>query len=178
MASRKAGCQPVTVRFNLPVKFKLSSNTATPVYVVDDKIIPAGKVNFVTGNYQNIATIRYINAKQAIEKFGESAKSGAIIITTIPVVDQKNLKPSLDLKDFKVYPVPNSGQFQVEFKAEELPVELSILDVKGTVILQKSIKNFNGHFAEEITIEKVPAGVVMIQIQQDQKWFTYPVIIN
>ncbi len=165
----------VPVQFILPVKFKLTQGKSARLYVVDDKVVEVDKVNAATGNYQNIQSIAYLDAKRAVPLYGEDAKAGAVIITTQP---NANRTQTLALENFKVYPVPNTGQFQVDFQGEAVPLTFSVRNIKGGSLFEKTYKDFDGHFSEEVRLPSTPSGVVMIYIQQRQSTFTYPVIIQ
>ena len=62
------------------VKMKLGSIKNPPLYVVDGKITAAKKVEEINPN--DIENINVLKGEQAIEKYGEEAKNGVVIITS------------------------------------------------------------------------------------------------
>ncbi|WP_321316884.1 TonB-dependent receptor plug domain-containing protein [Labilibaculum sp.] len=62
------------------VKMKLDSIKNPPIYVVDGKITSAEKVEEINPN--DIESIDVLKGVHAIEKYGEEAKNGAVLITT------------------------------------------------------------------------------------------------
>ncbi len=68
---------------------------------------------------------------------------------------------------FNVFPNPNEGSFVVEFNATDLkPMELTISDILGRIILRKTIK-FIGKYSQQINISEQPAGQYLISVQKD-----------
>ena len=68
---------------------------------------------------------------------------------------------------FNVFPNPNEGSFVVELNASDLkPMELTISDILGRIILRKTIK-FIGKYSQQINISEQPAGQYFISVHKD-----------
>lgn len=86
----KENGKSIKTKVKIPVRFKLheSEEIATevlpqaiaknPLYVIDDKIV----VDDLKVNAEDIESIRVIKGPKAIEKYGERARDGAIVIRT------------------------------------------------------------------------------------------------
>ena len=74
----------VSVRYTVPVAFSLNEDGALPrqksVWVIDEKIVSYEEVKALPPS--DIAEMRVLKGEQAIKKYGDQAKDGAIEITT------------------------------------------------------------------------------------------------
>ncbi len=83
----------------------------------------------------------------------------------------------LEINSIEFQPNPTSGEFNLSF---DLPskdkVGLKILDQSGKIVYDKNLKNFDGHFEDEISIKEYPNGIYYLTIQQNGKAFTKKVV--
>ena len=74
----------VSVRYTVPVAFSLNEDGALPrqksVWVIDEKVVSYEEVKALPPS--DIAEMRVLKGEQAIKKYGDQAKDGAIEITT------------------------------------------------------------------------------------------------
>lgn len=89
--ARKNG-ELVNARITLPVTFELSSQEKEmmqtlkeqgltdnmPLFVIDDKIVK----EYIVVPHYNVKSVRVLKGEKAIERYGEKAKNGVVIITT------------------------------------------------------------------------------------------------
>ncbi|MEY4538631.1 MAG: hypothetical protein RLZZ306_388, partial [Bacteroidota bacterium] len=95
--------------------------------------------------------------------------NGCTTISEVVTVNliTSNEPNSLENIGLKVFPNPNDGSFVVEFNATDLkPVELTISDILGKIILRKTIKII-GKYSQQINISEQPAGQYFISVQKD-----------
>lgn len=118
---------------------------------------------------------------QALSAFNSQSSQG---IWTLTVTDASNgdggqinnwglsfcsATPPLDMvknefTDLMVYPNPNSGNFNVQFKnATTESVKLNVYDMAGRIIFEKSY-NTQGDFNENIQLNAVQTGVYLMSI--------------
>ena len=82
------------------------------------------------------------------------------------------------LKDFKLYPNPNTGNFSIEFNSEtSSDIKISVYDIQGRQILDKTYQN-TGIFSQNVQLNSVQAGVYLVNINDGDKKETRKVIIN
>lgn len=82
------------------------------------------------------------------------------------------------LKDFKLYPNPNTGNFNVEFdSATSTDVKIAVYDIRGRQIFQKSYAN-TGMFSQNLQLDNVQAGVYLVNINDGDKKETRKIVIN
>ena len=80
---------------------------------------------------------------------------------------------------FSVYPNPGEGMFTVtasDINPETTFAEISVLDIVGKTIYNRSLVIDSGNIAEEIDIRSLPAGTYFVRILSDKEVFTQKVI--
>ena len=76
-------------------------------------------------------------------------------------------KNSLD--DFQVYPNPTEGQFTVIFSSEELgDVSISVYDLLGRKLLEKSYKDTSIRFEEVFNARNLTSGIYILKVRRGQ----------
>lgn len=85
----------------------------------------------------------------------------------------------LNVTDFKVYPNPNKGIFDIQFTlSERADTEIRINDLAGKEVYFQSIPALKGMYASKIELNDVDAGAYIIQVSRNGKIFTEKLIIN
>ncbi len=74
------------------------------------------------------------------------------------------------LENFQVYPNPSEGQFTVVFPSEELgDVNISIYDLLGRKLQEKTYKETSIQFEEVINAKDVTSGLYILKVRKGQK---------
>ncbi|MDX1477666.1 MAG: PDZ domain-containing protein [Saprospiraceae bacterium] len=94
------------------------------------------------------------------------------------VVETRSYDNTLELLDFVTYPNPTDGKFRVEFRADPLPIVVSIIDVSGKEVFRDNMDQFSGWYNKEINLTDEARGAFILSIEQDGKIFTEQVILH
>ncbi|WP_432672260.1 reprolysin-like metallopeptidase [Flavobacterium sp. SM2513] len=82
------------------------------------------------------------------------------------------------LSDLMVYPNPNNGNFNVQFKnAATDTVELNIYDMSGRIIFKRAYSN-QGDFNENVQLNMIQSGVYLISIFDGERTQVKRIIIE
>ncbi|WP_116789736.1 zinc-dependent metalloprotease [Flavobacterium psychrotrophum] len=82
------------------------------------------------------------------------------------------------LKDFKLYPNPNKGSFNVEFvSVSQKPVMLGVYDMSGRQVYNRSYAN-TGLFSNNISLGTVQQGVYLVVVQDGNRKETRKIVIE
>ena len=74
------------------------------------------------------------------------------------------------LENFQVYPNPSEGQFTVVFSSEEVgDVDISIYDLLGRKLKEKSYKETSIQFEEIFNAEDVTSGIYILKVRKGQR---------
>lgn len=126
---------------------------------VGGTIIPVDALSLFDG--QNTAgtwTLRV--ADQAAQDGGTINSWTLNICTTQPLGVAQN-----ELTDFALYPNPNNGDFNVQFKSNNPEdVKINVHDMRGRQIFNQSYKN-NGLFDQNIKLSNASSGIYMVTIE-------------
>jgi len=86
--------------------------------------------------------------------------------------------PELVLKSMNYYPNPNEGEFTLAFSGSKKPVIVRIIDLKGNLMLEENINDFNGTFNEVINVKPFDKGTYLLQIFQQDKVLNRKLILE
>ncbi|MFL0077850.1 zinc-dependent metalloprotease [Tenacibaculum maritimum] len=76
----------------------------------------------------------------------------------------------LPFNNFKLYPNPSEGVFNLKFEViNTKKVSLKLFDLRGRLVAKKQYKNTATYFSKQLTFEKVNAGLYMLQISNGNK---------
>lgn len=82
------------------------------------------------------------------------------------------------LADFKIYPNPNNGTFNVQFNSESgNEIKIGVYDIRGRQIFNKSYQN-TGLFSENLQLNNVDSGVYLVNVIDGDKKEVKKIIIN
>jgi subtilisin-like proprotein convertase family protein len=83
-----------------------------------------------------------------------------------------------EFSDLMIYPNPNSGNFNVNFKnAISDKVEVNVFDISGRTIFKKNY-NVQGDFNENIQLNGVQAGVYLLSLFDGERTQVQRIIIK
>jgi hypothetical protein len=77
-------------------------------------------------------------------------------------------------KDFKIYPNPNNGSFEIQMTNLSAETEIEILDLNGKVIYKNNYSNKK----QNINIENISRGIYIVKATQNGNIRTKKLIIN
>jgi len=84
-----------------------------------------------------------------------------------------------NLKDVKVYPNPNNGQFHVSFSVNEpSAVKVRITDLQGKELLAYSMSNYSGNFDKDIYRPGLSVGTYLLDIEAGGEKETTKVVMQ
>lgn len=101
----------------------------------------------------------------------EAVNNIFIAVNSSPfAIDNELSTDDFGLKDFKLYPNPNKGNFKIEFtSATSNDIEIAIYDIGGRQIFDKAYQN-TGVFSQNLQLANVQSGVYLVNINDgDQK---------
>lgn len=82
------------------------------------------------------------------------------------------------LNNFKLYPNPNTGNFNIEFNSTSSnDVKIAIYDIQGRQIFDRSYPN-TGMFSQNLNLNNVQSGVYLVNISDGNQRETRKIIIN
>ncbi|TGD57787.1 T9SS type A sorting domain-containing protein [Flavobacterium humi] len=74
-----------------------------------------------------------------------------------------------EFENFSLYPNPNNGDFTIKFtSASSNDIKVNVHDIRGRQVYEKSFSN-TGAFNQNITLDKVQAGVYLVSIVDGAK---------
>ena len=82
----------------------------------------------------------------------------------------------LNLRSFKAYPNPNSGQFTIEFDGEAIFTIVSLYDAKGRQLFREELNAFNGNYFQQFDLREHAKGVIIVLVQQGDKVYSDQIV--
>lgn len=146
-----------------------------------DKTINAWKVNdTMTSLYRhwinvssfNMTEFGMVRASIPPESFGAYWDSVCFRFPVSSIDNARKIKGQ-----FKFYPLPNQGEFTIEYDANDL-VEFSIFDLNGRLIHHDKVTNYNGTFSKEISLGNISKGYYLLQLSTEKGILFKKIIIQ
>lgn len=82
------------------------------------------------------------------------------------------------LKDFRIYPNPNTGSFTVAFaSASQNPISVSVYDMRGRQVFAKGYAN-TGLFSSNVSLQGAAQGVYMVTVEDGNRKETRKIVVN
>jgi len=81
---------------------------------------------------------------------------------------QSIARPSLDDRSLTVYPNPSTGTVQLTISGfEGRKVDVSVLNVIGTVVYRESLTELNDHFTKTLNLNHLANGLYYVKVEAD-----------
>lgn len=99
-------------------------------------------------------------------------------------IHKNNTAPSensdvLLLQELSYYPNPNQGAFTLHFRsADKNAVRVRIMNMQGREIFIEHLEPFEGEYHRDIELNRVAAGVYLLQIEQGGSVFSKKIIVE
>lgn len=85
---------------------------------------------------------------------------------------------SNELKDFAIYPNPNNGNFNIQFKSDSNhDINIFVHDMQGRLILNKNFNN-TGLFSESLQLNNAQKGVYLVTINDGDKKVSKRIVVE
>ena len=85
---------------------------------------------------------------------------------------------NFDFDGFALYPNPNNGSFNVQFKsASANKINIAVHDLSGRKIFDKSYDN-KGLFSQNLQLDKAQSGIYLVSIADGDKKITKRIIVK
>ncbi len=168
----KAADDKVKIRIN---GTEMGSSDKEPLVILDGEILGVGKDKIVSLDPNHIASMEVLKPPHSVEKYGESAKHGVIIISSKDakgsgeIIGEDRLQLTGQVKafsDMQIYPNPARGSFNLAFKGKVGPLVVEVFDIAGKSLYKQSFEDFNGVFQEEISSSNFINTQAIIHIHQ------------
>lgn len=140
----------------------------------------------VTGTYAPAASLSAFNGKPANGNYTLLLRDNARLDTgnlnnwSIEVCSQTVTlsTENFGLADFKIYPNPNNGNFNVQFASNSgNAVQISVTDIRGRQIFTKEYQN-TGMFDQNLNLSNVQSGMYMVTVQDGERKEVKKIIVN
>lgn len=95
-----------------------------------------------------------------------ATNTGTVNSLTLTVCSQTVVlsTKTFGLADFKIYPNPNNGNFNVQFNSTSgKDIKVNVYDLSGRQIISKSFQN-NGMFSENIQMNTIQKGIYIVTV--------------
>jgi hypothetical protein len=137
------------------------SNKATVAYLNGSTWSTFGNADF-SGSTAKSLSLAINNAGDGYVAYQDLANSSAATVQKISHVT--GIEETGGLTEFKIYPNPSSGKFQINYKsAQAEEVQLSITNMMGQPVWQETRTNSNG--TEFIDLTGVAVGLYTLQVK-------------
>lgn len=94
-------------------------------------------------------------------------------------VDSKNTTGNLQLEELRMFPNPNSGEFNLQFTApKSKKLDVAVLDMSGKTVFKQTVKNFKGSYNNNIDISGYDKGTYILVVNNGEQQFTKKIIIQ
>ena len=111
---------------------------------------------------------------------GYASKTGTINSWSLEICTQTVVLNTSDLTltDFKIYPNPNKGIFNVEFNSNSTnDIKVGVYDLRGRLIMDKSYTN-TGRFSEKLQLQNVQSGIYLVTVQDGKTKETKKIFVE
>ncbi len=90
-----------------------------------------------------------------------------------------SVEETMKAEQFVCYPNPNNGKFNLNFELpEKVTTHVRIIDIKGNVVYNEIINNFDGKYNKSIDISYNAKGIYFIVIEQGNKTISKKIVFD
>lgn len=156
------------------------------------------QTNELTVNFNNTST----NSSEYLWNFGDGNQSEEqnpshtyeqagvydVQLTAYNEFCEKSIEKTIDLateiefidfEDFNIYPNPSDGNFSISFTNNEINTfNISITDIKGSIIFNEKFENYSGYFSKTFDISDVSKGIYFINIEKEKYVKTIKIVVE
>ncbi|WP_452225385.1 reprolysin-like metallopeptidase [Lacinutrix chionoecetis] len=114
----------------------------------------------------------------------DDANTGTVNTVTLTICTAGTSEPVLSVDEFNlensfaVYPNPNNGNFNIKFNSNSNKIGISVYDVRGRSVYDKSYINDSGTFDENINLGNVQSGLYLLNVNDGERTVTKKVIVQ
>lgn len=146
----------------------------------------AGKVKVIRINSDQDASL---NREIIIETLSDGIDEGKtmVFVRKNTSTSTNNLPQSISevfegensLKDLALFPNPTNGTFTMQFHSNRSDdFTLSITDMKGAKVYEKTLRKFKGEFKEEFDLSAYDAGVYLFNLTSKEQSLTKRIVVE
>ena len=84
---------------------------------------------------------------------------------------------TLQLEAYEAFPNPTFGKVTLEFKANDIPTVIQVVDVTGKVVYKEELMHFTGYYKKELNLQHANPGTLILHIIQEEKVVSKKVIL-
>ncbi len=158
------GCDNSGLSDNINATFDDQGVAATCTATLTGNILPTDALSVFNGqNPQGnwLIGVRDLGAQDT----GSLQSVSITICSQVATLSTENF----GLADFKIYPNPNNGAFNVQFSSDSSnDIKIGVHDIRGRQIFDKSYQN-TGVFSESLELNNVQAGVYLVTVQDGDR---------
>lgn len=85
---------------------------------------------------------------------------------------------SFNLSNLSLYPNPSTGVFNLEFKADNTDVYITLVDIRGRIIEEKYLSATSTMVKEQLSFNTVTPGLYLLKVQNGKGQVTRKVVIK
>ena len=150
------------------------------IYLSDDETKSDVKIETTDG--ENIIVGENANIYRYETDDGKIIFKTVISDDKVVEVDEKSEQEEKDdnelvLEDFKLYPNPTDGIFNIEFKLDNKEtVTVKVFNKDGKSVFNDKIRKFDGYYVNEINLSEQDNGIYFVKVIQGNKSITKKVL--
>lgn len=167
------GCNTGVATQGLNATFDDQGNSANCVATVTGNILPVDPLSVYNGtNPQGnwFFAIRDLAAQDTgtVNSFSITICSQTAVLST----------ENFGLADFKIYPNPNNGTFNIQFNSDSSnEIKVGVHDIRGREIFNQSYQN-TGLFSQSLQLGNAQSGVYLVTVQDGDKKEVKKIVIQ
>jgi hypothetical protein len=109
---------------------------------------------------------------------GEKDEPGEKSVEITPLVPDSELKRTLTLNDYTLFPNPTEDHLRLRFAADAAPIKIEINDLNGKNVYRERLNQFDGRYDEDIDVSDLPSGIYLLTVEQNDKVYTEQFVVK
>lgn len=93
-------------------------------------------------------------------------------------LQESELPRNLQLREYSLFPNPTDGKLRLKFAGEALPTVVRINDLNGKQLYRERLNKFDGNYDQNIDLSDLPAGLLLLTIEQNGKVYTEQIVLK